>query len=184
MQISPGRWIAMFSQTGSELLEICNKLGRWPDLIITNTKLPIDKFVTSKVPLIHHTSGKISSADYVNWFSRVEVTEHQPLYVTLHGWLRIIPPDICNQYVIFNGHPGDIVDHPELKGKDPQQKAFDLKLEHSGCIIHRAEEEVDGGIIIDREVVSIKDCKTVDAVIHRLKITAINMWKDLLEGIL
>ena len=32
------RWIAMFSQTGSELIEVINTLDREPDIIITNKR--------------------------------------------------------------------------------------------------------------------------------------------------
>ena len=31
-------WIAFFSQTGSEIVEVSKLLGRWPDLIITNER--------------------------------------------------------------------------------------------------------------------------------------------------
>ena len=32
------RWIALFSQTGSEIVDIANQLGVWPDRIFTNNK--------------------------------------------------------------------------------------------------------------------------------------------------
>ena len=42
--------------------------------------------------------------------------------ITLHGYLRIIPENICKQCKhIYNGHPGLINMYPELKGKDPQE---------------------------------------------------------------
>ena len=31
------RWVALFSQTGSEIVEISERLNKWPDAIITNT---------------------------------------------------------------------------------------------------------------------------------------------------
>jgi len=30
------KWIAFFSQTGSEIVAISQALGRWPDYIVTN----------------------------------------------------------------------------------------------------------------------------------------------------
>ena len=30
------RWIALFSQSGSEIVSISEKLGHWPDVILTN----------------------------------------------------------------------------------------------------------------------------------------------------
>jgi folate-dependent phosphoribosylglycinamide formyltransferase PurN len=44
--------------------------------------------------------------------------------VTLHGWLRVIPAYVCERSRIYNGHPGLITKYPELKGKDPQVRAF------------------------------------------------------------
>ena len=35
---SDSRWIALFSQTGSEIVDISKKIGRWPDVIITNSQ--------------------------------------------------------------------------------------------------------------------------------------------------
>ena len=31
-------WVAFFSQTGSEIVEVSKLLGRWPDLIVTNER--------------------------------------------------------------------------------------------------------------------------------------------------
>ena len=31
-------WIAFFSQTGGEIADISNSLGRWPDVIVTNER--------------------------------------------------------------------------------------------------------------------------------------------------
>ena len=33
-----GKWIAFFSQTGSEIAEVSKQIGRWPDVIITNQR--------------------------------------------------------------------------------------------------------------------------------------------------
>ena len=32
------RWIAMFSQTGSEIAALAKHLGKWPDVIVTNNE--------------------------------------------------------------------------------------------------------------------------------------------------
>ena len=32
------KWIVFFSQTGAEIADISESLGRWPDLIITNKR--------------------------------------------------------------------------------------------------------------------------------------------------
>ena len=32
------KWIAFFSQTGAEIADLSEKIGRWPDRIITNSR--------------------------------------------------------------------------------------------------------------------------------------------------
>ena len=32
------KWIAFFSQTGAEIADICEQIGRWPTRIITNKR--------------------------------------------------------------------------------------------------------------------------------------------------
>jgi phosphoribosylglycinamide formyltransferase-1 len=100
--------------------------------------------------------------------------------VTLHGWLRIMPPSICNQFEIYNGHPGLITRYPELKGKDPQQKAFDLGLETSGCVIHEVTEGVDEGRILRSREVSIRELE-IEQLFHILHQISISLWVDFLK---
>ena len=38
--------------------------------------------------------------------------------------------------------------YPELKGKDPQIKAFNLKHEVMGCVIHKVTAGVDEGNVL------------------------------------
>lgn len=68
--------------------------------------------------------------------------------ITLHGYLRILPKDICKKYEIYNLHPGLITEYPELKGKDPQIRAIEAGHPRVGCVIHRVIPEVDEGEII------------------------------------
>lgn len=178
-------WTALYSQSGSELQEVCEQLGRWPDIIITNSK-SFDAKKWFNVPFIYHLdpTDKINTDVYRKLF-RMHTTVDDELYVTLHGWLKIVPSVICDEFLIFNGHPGDIEKYPQLKGRDPQKKAFELGLVSSGCVIHRVRPEVDGGEIMDiTQNVVLKDCKTVDEVIMKLKKVSIKMWKKFLTNCL
>ena len=51
---------------------------------------------------------------------------------------------------IYNLHPGLITKYPELKGKDPQKKVFEMlnRPAKVGCVLHRATAEVDSGEIL------------------------------------
>ena len=91
-------WVAFFSQTGSEIAHVSERVGRWPNLIVTNRQDGFEK-INQKL-----FSGK----------SRILFTEKKPdvqrykeairsdSIVTLHGWLRIVPEEICGKYEIYN----------------------------------------------------------------------------------
>jgi folate-dependent phosphoribosylglycinamide formyltransferase PurN len=169
------KWIALFSQTGSEVCEISKQLQRWPDLIVTNNQ---------ELDSINHEVLKHSKVLFVSE-KPVDAEYHQMLsggdIITMHGWLRIIPEKICQQYTIYNGHPGLITKYPDLKGKDPQKKAVDLQLETSGCVIHRAVAEVDAGEIFMDHEVDIKDLNE-EEVINKLHGLSIELWVKFLSG--
>ena len=52
-------WIALFSQTGSEIADISEKLGKSPDLVITNNRpdhlRTMDPEITSQNYILHET---------------------------------------------------------------------------------------------------------------------------------
>ena len=55
-------WVALFSQTGSEIANISEELGRRPDLVITNTRpehlRKIDQRITSQDYILHETKNR------------------------------------------------------------------------------------------------------------------------------
>jgi folate-dependent phosphoribosylglycinamide formyltransferase PurN len=152
-------------------------LGRWPDLIITNER-------PDHLRKIHPAlEGKVAFVENKPTDEELSMILGQygnPL-VTLHGWLRIMPPYICNRFEIYNGHPGLITEYPELKGKDPQQKAFDLGLKSSGCVIHRVTEGVDEGEILRSRKVSIRGLE-IGELFHILHSISISLWVDFLKN--
>lgn len=171
------KWIAMFSRTGYELAEIIKRTGVLPFKIITNSKSIctdlIDTIETNKIPLVR-VSGNPSVEEY-NQHLSVEGKKT----VTLHGWMRVIPPEICHEYEIFNGHPGLITKYPELKGKDPQEKAVKLGHFQIGTVIHRVIPKVDSGEILASTSI-INTYKDVDAVSDVLREMSINLWCDVM----
>jgi len=137
-------WIAMFSQTGSEIANIAEQLGRWPDAIIVNER-NINRVIDSRLQgkPVMFVPNRPSEDQLRELWSKYE----SPL-ITLHGWLRIIPPNLCNQYNIFNGHPGLINVYPELKGFDPQIRAIQGDYGTAGCVLHEVTAGVDEGEIL------------------------------------
>jgi methionyl-tRNA formyltransferase len=171
-------WIAFFSQTGSEIVEVSKLLGRWPDLIITNERPDHSRKIHPALEDKHlvFVENKPTEEELLQILSYYK----DPI-ITLHGWLRIMPADICNRFEIYNGHPGLITEHEILKGKDPQQKAFDLGLESSGCVIHRVIEGVDEGEILRSRKVSIKGLE-IGEVFYILHSISVSLWVDFLKN--
>lgn len=162
-------WIALFSQTGSEIYNISRRLSRFPDIIITNNNINgINKelfefYKKSDSKRMIVLDNKPTVADYEKVFGELK----NPI-ITLHGWLRIIPEEICEKYTIYNGHPGLITKYPELKGFNPQERA--IKYSEIGCVIHEVIPEVDEGkILAEKSVTNIGHTKNeIIEILHEL----------------
>lgn len=166
-------WIALYSQTGSEIVSLSEYRKQYPDIIITDNNTRSNwhpKLLSHSVSIIDKKNRKNS---YVlkNLFDPAAI-------ITLHGWLNIIPQDICEKYSIFNGHPGYIVDYPELKGKDPQKRCWENIhfYDKVGSVVHKVSPEVDNGEIIASECISSALCTSLEATFNTLKTTSLKAW--------
>ena len=168
------KWVALFSQTGSEIYQVSEGLGRFPDGIICNGQdfNKINTYLIGNAP-IHITNSKPTVDEYL------ELLPEDAL-VTMHGWLRIVPGEVCNKRTIYNGHPGDIVTYPELKGKDPQERAWHLQHEYGGCVIHEAVADVDAGEIVSYNKTMIQGL-SLDDTFAKLHSLSVDMWIDFLS---
>ncbi|MGA1047791.1 MAG: formyltransferase family protein [Minisyncoccia bacterium] len=144
------KWIALSSQTGSEILNISRRIEYFPDILITNNNLEnlnedlFKYYRDSDDKLLLKVDVKFKSKHYDEIFS-----EFKTPIITLNGWLKIVPPDICDKYKIYNGHPALISEFPELKGKDPVQRVWaDRTYKKFGSVIHLVTAEVDEGKIL------------------------------------
>jgi methionyl-tRNA formyltransferase len=161
------KWIALSSFSGSEILDISKYYT--PDAMFTNN--PNSKLLKKGAKLL---SPKPTSVEYMEAFGDCEL-------VTLHGWNKIIPADVCEKYNIFNIHPGDIVNHPDkLKGNNPYQAAIDHGLTKSGVVIHKCIPEVDSGEIVMFRQVNIAGFNAKEMV-NIMREYSINLWLDFLD---
>jgi folate-dependent phosphoribosylglycinamide formyltransferase PurN len=165
-------WIAFFSQTGAEIADIAESLGRWPDRIITNDRPDHLRTIDSR----------IEEKGYFTFSNKPTLEEYEELLfyfpeavITLHGWLRIMPPEICEKYMIYNGHPGLITEYPELKGKDPQVRAFEAKHPVAGAVLHKVVAGVDEGRIILEERFNTFNLE-LDDLFRILRDRSLYMW--------
>ena len=192
------KWIAFFSQTGSEIAAISRALGRWPDYIVTN-KMTDEGINPAILRTINYSTAKegrstlirmpkwprdvdyMNIADYMG-FSILNGKWKDNVLVTLHGYLRILPPHFCDNTRIYNGHPGLITKYPELKGFNPQKKAFEAgSYETVGSVIHEVIPELDSGDVvasgeIKNDFDNLEDCTVA---LHDL---SIQLWTKFLKN--
>lgn len=168
-------WVAFFSHTGSEIVNLSNKLGITPSRIVTNLEPGDDRIDSRLLDLkteIVYVSNRPDVSDYERVLNRCD-----DCMCTLHGWMRIVPEDICNNYEMWNLHPGLINMYPELKGADPQWRVDPDKHEWIGLVIHKVEPGVDEGSI----AMSSKKHNTFangDIIAKELHEMALSAWTD------
>jgi len=170
-------WIALFSQTGSEVAALSQALNRSPDFVISNTN-------TDNVDPRVDISFKLNKdeAKTLDILENLEFDVDKTL-ITLNGWLRIVPPEKCSKYNIYNGHPGLITRYPELKGKDPQERTWDdlHKYNVVGSVVHKVVEEVDAGDIVEKEFISSDNLLTLDDTYNALRDCSFRAWYRFLK---
>lgn len=173
------KWAALFSQTGSEIYYLSYTLNRYPDVIITNKSQQeieeinfnlLDKCWDRFIFL----NKKPTVEEYNVVLENIEI-------VTLHGYLRIIPPEICDKYEIYNSHPAPLSMYDFLKGKDPQKRIFEQKLEYGGNTIHRCTAELDSGEIMLEESFSVKG-HCLDVIVALTHKKATSLWYNFLKN--
>lgn len=164
-------WIAFFSQTGSEIVNLQDALGRVPDLIVTNDRPDHLRTINEGIEVCLELPNKPTLEDYENILSEYE----NPL-ITLHGWLRIVPEEIANKYEVYNGHPGLITLYPDLKGKDPQVKAWEARYKTIGSVIHKVTAGVDEGPVIMERAFNLERLLSLDNTFRILHNISTDLW--------
>lgn len=176
-------WIALFSQTGSEIVSISKALNRTPDLIITNNIDQSKYQYHSELESLNSTIQKAKHNDIVTYFANNNPYTPECTIITLHGYLRIVPPEMCLKYNMLNGHPGFITKYPELKGKDPQVRAWEGKYPIIGSVVHKVTPGVDEGEVLS-SVAYTNRCDSLDEMFGLLKRSSLESWLWYLKGVL
>ena len=169
-------WVALFSQTGSEIVDLALHFNRWPDIIITNNR------EDNIHPLIRSRVTHTVTEEQAKTLNILDDTATRYDLITLHGWLKIVPESKCSKYDIYNGHPGIITEYPELKGKDPQQRFFDEKYKYNyyGSVVHKVVPEVASGEVVS-ECKRFNTITTIDQAFDNLRSTSLTAWIDFLQ---
>lgn len=183
-------WIAFFSQSGKEICDISDAIGRYPDVVITdNTNFSkFDPRITKCRKLIIRKYRGLNKFQQVRYY-----TEDMPVgrmfddstVITLNGWLNIVPGVVCKllEGKIFNGHPGLINEYEDLKGKDPQVRCFNniSKYERVGSVVHVVTPGVDEGEIKYSSNVAASECTDLDTTYKVLASTSLRSWLQFFE---
>ena len=103
--------------------------------------------------------------------------------ITLNGWLRIVPASKCSVYNIYNGHPGLITKYPELKGKDPQKRAWENIASYAkiGSVVHKVAAEVDAGEVIVEKSTRTSRIYNLNKTYNALRKTSFDAWLEFLK---
>ena len=182
--IKDKKWIAFFSHTGTEIYNLYKQYNIKPDRIVTN-KQPGDKEINPKLLKMKCDMVYLKSKPSISDYNRVLLYCDAKCFCTLHGWMRIVPEAICNDYEMYNLHPGLITKYPELKGKDPQSRVDFETHKYIGAVIHDVVPGVDEGPVLVGTSVHNHYYST-QQVDSKLRDLAISAWGDLfkMKGIL
>lgn len=171
------KWGVLISQTGTEVVDISEKLGILPSLIITNN---ISKISQKNLEIFGKHGVIIRTIPFrptPEHYLIPELLEKE--VITLHGFLRILPSTFIDTFKgeIFNGHPALVNYYPELKGFNQQEAIYNKKEQYEwiGSIIHEVTEGVDEGKIYyscarRNEVVDLDD------MYKKLRETSLDTW--------
>ena len=93
--------------------------------------------------------------------------EHEPDYIILAGFMRIIKMDLLHTYngKIINIHPSLL---PNFPGLNAGKQAFDAKVDETGCTVHYVDEGIDTGKIILQEKVKINKNDSLEVLMKKI----------------
>ena len=179
-------WCCFISQTGGELVQLCQRLKILPNRVITNNQKKISE---SSWKFFRENGIIVVCIPFKPTWEHYRAAGFNNL-VTLHGYLRILPKEYfgmscsCNTY---NGHPGLITEYPELKGFNPQDRAFEGRYTTIGSVVHEVTEGVDEGKVVATYQTTMTGQETLDEYYDRLRTCSLLAWDkffvDYLESV-
>lgn len=177
------KWIAVFSHTGREIVELSNAIGKKPDMVLTDNTSAL-----SWDPHMHVNDFCIAipfggkPVDSINRYLRAE--NNAKALITLHGYMRIIPADICEARTVYNGHPALINYFSDLAGKDPQEKTWDNIASYPflGSVVHRVTRTVDDPTTVTDYALVNNTCTDKKELYNILRDTSLLAWKQFMRN--
>ena len=169
-------WCCFVSQTGSEVMSLAKALNVVPSLLITNNPRKLKEEVLWFLKENGCELRVIPFNPLLEHYLQEDILGSS--IITLHGYLRILPGEFIQSYkprVVYNGHPGLIIYYPELKGKDPQERAWMGNYPTIGSVVHEVTEGVDEGEVVRFTAVPNHE-NSLDGVYEQLRHTSLDAW--------
>lgn len=173
-------WCVFISQTGTEVIDIAREVNCLPGLIVTNNLKKVPK---ANLDFFELHGVSIQTVPFRT--AAIDLLKPEFLnksLITLHGFLRIIPAMFLDAYKgkIYNGHPGLITKYEELKGKDPQVRAWEGNYPEVGSVVHKVTAGVDEGEVL--AYTSTKNtAKSLNEMYNLLRGTSLEVWTSFLK---
>lgn len=171
-------WTVFVSQTGSEVMSLARALNKVPSLLVTNNPKKLREDVKTFLEENGCELRVIPFNPLLEHYLQEDILNSN--IITLHGYLRIIPSEFILRYSprrIYNGHPGLITMYPELKGKDPQIRAWEGKYGIVGSVVHEVTEGVDEGDVLRFTGVE-NTTASLDEMFNVLRETSLETWVE------
>lgn len=169
-------WSCFISQSGQEVYDICKNLCIVPKLVITNNPRKLREEVSEFLKDNRCEVRSIPFNPSLEHYLQEDILNSN--IITLHGYLRILPGEFIQSYrprTIYNGHPGLITYYPELKGFNPQIRAWEGEYPTIGSVVHEVTEGVDEGKVVRFTAVPNHE-NSLDGVYEQLRHTSLDAW--------
>jgi phosphoribosylglycinamide formyltransferase-1 len=103
--------------------------------------------------------------------------------VCLAGYMRVLSSDFINAYRgrVLNIHPSLL---PSFPGLNAQRQALDHGASISGCTVHFVDETLDGGPVIARREVAVREGDTSESLAARILIEEHKLYPEAVNIVL
>lgn len=135
----------------------------------------------SEAPVIEKASFKSIPVAVINNYDILEYILDNLYtfdYILMCGYMRILPKNITDKYVIFNTHPSDLPKYAGMMGRQIHKTVLENGDTETAVCLHRVNEIVDGGEVVARVKVPVEAGDTVETLEARVKQAEKKMVKE------
>lgn len=178
------RLAVLASHTGSLLAAMIER--KLPiELVVTDRECrALDIAAEAGIPhvLLPRTFSKSFNREAYTKSMIALLREHRIDWVAMAGFMTVFTPSMFAKDAYFlrvlNTHPSLL---PSFKGDQAVKDALDYGVKVTGCTIHWANEELDGGPILTQEAVKVMPGDTVESLHERIKAVERVLYSELLR---